>query len=331
MSYETGTSTGATDLLGKIRAFAIAQGWTVNRWVAATGGWELCINLGDNYVNMRSYENATMLVNGSSQASKYGIVINSSDGYSGGAQWDRQPGYPQRNITPSDIDQAHAMLPLVTNIGPFPSYHLFGNATDIMLELEVNTSVFQRMGFGKLSLFNPAAPRGGRFYYATGGTHVTSSALYYEWLGVHIDHANYGLEEAPFRLSAYGSAWYLSGSAVRFSDAPLGADGWARSGVFNSDTGLLYSVVGRSQEDIMSLCGPSPLNGLSVLTPVIVRLNRDSVYHSPMGAMKDFRYLDITNYLPGDEFTLGPDTWKVFPIYQKGGRSLNQGLAYRKT
>ena len=38
----------------------------------------------------------------------------------------------------------------------------------------------------------------------------------------------------------------------------------------------------------------------------------------------------MTNYLPGDEFNFGGDTWKVFPWYQKGGLTLERGIAYKK-
>jgi hypothetical protein len=40
--------------------------------------------------------------------------------------------------------------------------------------------------------------------------------------------------------------------------------------------------------------------------------------------------MDMTNYLPGDEFTIGSDTWKVFPWYTKGGIGYNRGIAYLK-
>ena len=99
MAYETGTATGATDLLDKLRLFAIAQGWTVNRWVSWTSGYELCLQKGSAYFNLRSCQNGSLLVNGSTQSSKYGITLNGSDGYAGGSAWDRQPGYAQRAIT----------------------------------------------------------------------------------------------------------------------------------------------------------------------------------------------------------------------------------------
>ena len=65
MAYETGASTGPNDLLGKLRLFAIAQGWTINRWTTVGSGRELCLSKGSAYYNMRSYQNETVFCNGS--------------------------------------------------------------------------------------------------------------------------------------------------------------------------------------------------------------------------------------------------------------------------
>src|SRR5690554_6751440 len=97
MAYETGTSSNVNDLLDKFRLFAIAQGWTVNRWATVGSGRELCIQKGSAYFNFRSWNNETMLVNGTSTAGKYGITMNGSDGYSAGNGVHVQPGYPVRN------------------------------------------------------------------------------------------------------------------------------------------------------------------------------------------------------------------------------------------
>ena len=41
MAYETGTASSVVDLLDKFRLFAVAQGWTSNRDVAAGAGREV--------------------------------------------------------------------------------------------------------------------------------------------------------------------------------------------------------------------------------------------------------------------------------------------------
>ena len=82
---------------------------------------------------------------------------------------------------------------------------------------------------------------------------------------------------------------------------------------------------------MLRACGASPLNGTALLLPNIVSLNIANQYLSPIGVMPGLRYMDMTNFLPGDEFTFGPDTWKVFPWYTKGGNiSGNRGIALLK-
>ena len=76
---------------------------------------------------------------------------------------------------------------------------------------------------------------------------------------------------------------------------------------------------------------PSPLNGVGLLLPNVVSVNRNNEFLNPIGVIPGMRYMDMTAYLPGDEFTLGSDTWKVFPWYSKGGvLSATRGIAYQK-
>lgn len=335
MAYETGTSSSVIDLLDKFRLFAIAQGWTVNRWVTAGSGRELCIQKGSAYFNFRSWNNETMLVNGSSAASKYGITMNGSDGYAGGNAWDRQPGYPVR-MSATGGDQCHALFPLVTTTGPFPTYHFFApDSKTLYAEIEVTTGVFQRWGCGSLDLFNPAAPGGGRFIYSTAGQHVTNGTTTSDWLGVDADNTNYTCEMVPFRsadvtisndISSYGR---ITASMVRASFSSF--DNWAGSGRTVGTTGLPYACQGGGCHDkVLRDYSPNPLNGIGLLLPNIVSLNIGNEYLSPIGVIPGMRYMDMTNYLPGDEFTIGSDTWKVFPWYAKGGIGYNRGIAYLK-
>lgn len=331
MAYETGTSSSVVDLLDKFRLFAIAQGWSVNRWATVGSGRELCIQKGAAYFNFRAWNNETMLVNGSSSSSKYGITLNGSDGYSGAAAWDRQPGYPVRGST-SGGDQAHVLFPLVITTGPFPAYHFFApDSKTLFAEVEISTGIFLRFGCGSLDLFNPAAPGGGRFCYSTGGRHVTDSTSNSSWLGTDADNSNYAMELVPFRGADYASnnSSYSFGSMVR---AAFGSfDNWAGSGHTVTSSGLQMACQGGGVHDkVLRDYSPNPLNGIGLLLPNIVSLNIGDEFLSPIGVIPGMRFMDMTNYLPGDEFTIGSDTWKVFPWYAKGGIGYNRGIAYLK-
>jgi len=315
MAYEAGASTGPNDLLDKLRLFAIAQGWTVNRWTTVGSGRELCVSKGSAYYNMRSYQNETVFSNGSNYTSRYGISINGSDGFASGSAWDRQAGYPIRTGGAAGSDQCTSHVPFVTSTGPFPAYHLFApDSKTVYLEVEVTTGCFLRMGFGTLDLFNAGSAGGGRFYYATGGSAaVTNSTASSSWLGTEIDNSSYALEEVPFRGADYGATSLQIGSFVRAAFDSF--DNWCSSQRTGTSNVTPQSCQGGGVHDkILRDSSPNPLNGVGIL----------------FGVVPGIRFMDMTNYLPGDEFTLGSDTWKVFPWYQKGGRSFQRGIAYKK-
>lgn len=331
MAYETGTATSVVDLLDKFRLFAEGQGWTTNRNVAAGTGREVCIQKGSAYFNFRAWNNETMLVNGTNTGSKYGITVNGSDGYSAGAGVHVQPGYPMRGST-SGGDQYVCLFPLVTTTGPFPAYHFFApDAKTLYAEVEITTGAFMRFGCGSLDLFNPAAPGGGRFCYAVTGQHVTNSTATSNWLGADMDSSSYGLEFVPFRGADYttNNSGYSAASMVR---AAFGSfNNWAGSGRTVTTAGLNMACQGGGCHDkVLRDYSPNPMNGVGVLLPNIVSLNVGDEYLSPIGVIPGQRLMDMTNYAPGEEFTLGSDTWKVFPWYQKGGIGLNRGIAYKK-
>lgn len=331
MAYETGASTGPNDLLDKLRLFAIAQGWTVNRWTTVGSGRELCVSKGSAYYNMRSYQNETVFMRGSNYTNKYGIAINGSDSFASGNAWDRQPGYPIRTGGTAGSDQCSSYMPFVTSIGPFPAYHLFApDSKTIYLEVEVTTGCFLRMGFGTLDLFNSGSAGGGRFFYATGGdASVTNSTSSSSWLGSEIDNGAYALEEVPFRGADYSATTTQIGSFVRAAFDSF--DNWCSSQRTGTTTVTPQSCQGGGVHDkILRDSSPNPLNGVGILTPNVVSVNRVNEYLHPLGVVPGIRFMDMTNYLPGDEFTLGSDTWKVFPWYQKGGRSFQRGIAYKK-
>jgi hypothetical protein len=331
MAYQTGTATDVNDLLDKYRLFAAAQGWTVNRWVTVGAGRELCISKGSAYFNFRSYHNESMLVNGGTTANKYGICLNGSDGFNAGLAWDRQPGYPVRGST-SGGDQAHVLFPLVITTGPFPAYHFFDmDGKTLFAEVEIVTGTFLRFGCGSLDLYNPSAPGGGRFCYATCGQHVTNSTNSGSWLGESMDQSSQACEIVPFRGADYASnnSGNSFGSMVRAAFASF--DNWAGSGRTVTTTGLTRACQGGGCHDrTLREFSPSSLNGVGVLLPNIVSLNIGDEYLAPIGVVPGMRYMDMTRYLPGAEFTLGSDTWKVFPWYIKGGIGWNRGIAYKK-
>lgn len=93
MAYATGSYTDPTDLLDKVRAQALTEGWVVNDFSVFETGYRLHLEdaTGALFFNFASAVSSTPFT----QFSPYpitGIGVNGSTGYSAGSGWDQQPG-----------------------------------------------------------------------------------------------------------------------------------------------------------------------------------------------------------------------------------------------
>lgn len=332
MGYQTGVANNINDLLDKFRLFAVDEGWSVNRWSTVGSGRELCIEKGTMFFNFRSVNGETTVINGSSGPNRFGLNINGSDGFSSGAAWDRQPGYPLRTSSWGG-DQGHAFVPTFLNAGPYAAYHFFAPDNKTLYGvIEITTGRFLHFGCGALDLFNPAAPGGGRFFFGTGGQYPsTSETASNAWLQRNVDDAQYALELVPGRGADYAgtSGTTLPGSFLR---AAFGSfNNWCHSNRTNAQSVTPAAWQGGGVHD-KPLYGynPAPLNSRTMMTPNVAAVNRNDEFLQPVGVFNGLRYMMMDNFLPGDEFTFGSDTWKVFPWFQKGGLSYERGIAFKK-
>lgn len=333
MAYQTGTSSSINDLLDKFRLFAEGQGWATNRWAVAGSGRELCISKGGAYFNFRAYSNETMPLITGSASGRTGMLINGSDGYDPGLAWNVQPGFPGRGL--AGTSPYYTQFPLVTTVGPFPAYHFFApDSKCLYAEVEITTGCFMRFGCGALDLFAPSTPGGGRFCFsASGPLSLSSTVDSSNWLGVTIDNTSYQLEHFPFRGAGIneGTTYTsLDGSMLRVDTGTYNT--WATSGGYYtpSSSGATMVACGGSllYDEVFMGFSVDPINQVAITVPCTIGYFDNGFV--PVGTLPGIRYVDIKNYLPGDEFSFGPDTWKVFPWYQKNGLSLNRGIAYKK-
>lgn len=333
MAYESGVANTVHDLLDKLRIFAAAQGWTINRWQSELSGWALCIEKNGMFFNFHSGENITMIINDSNSSGRSGIRLNGSDGYSSGAQWDRMPGHPLRTAGTSGAtgtNQGHCFVPTFFNSGPYAAYHFFTfDEKSLHCTFEITTGIFLHFGCGALDLFSPSAPGGGRYCYGTGGSYPSTSVTGNTWLGQNGDHSRAALELVPGRSASYNTLSSLGGSHLRAAFASF--DNWCGSGRTTASTHLFECWQGGGCHDkVIRDYAPNPINNVGVLVPNVASVNRGD-FLQPVGVFPGMRYMDMTNYLPGDEFTIGSDVWKVFPWFQKGSiQSYQRAIALLK-
>lgn len=320
MAYETGAATSPIDLLDKLRLFCLANGWTTNLYAAGTTNTQrLHMQKGsDLFVNLFATNNGTMpAINGTSATnSTYALAVNMSDGFNSANAWERQPGAPFG----SSYYRAGMMSQLT---GAMPAYHFFAYAdsSDVLVALEYSTGNYQFMGFGKLALYTASA-FGGQWF---SGSCAYADDNYIETQG---PDSSSQMELIPFRKGWLDGSSYVSTFVRCNVDSN---DTWAGSAREIADSPTALAAVGQAYYDeSRRVYTPSSLGWQTVMLRQGVYINRADSSMSPFGEIKHMRRLGIDNYLSGEEFTLGSDTWKVFPYRQKGGVTEQRGIAIRK-
>lgn len=324
MAYETGSAASPSDLLDKLRAFVAANGWTVNDFSTVGSGKRLHISKANIYANFRAWQNETLVgnnteLNADSISNFWGIGGNLSTGWSGtGTVWSRQVGFPNYGTTP------YPRGGYVVNLSSaIPTYHFFTytDINEVHVVLEFITGKFQYFGFGKLDMYNGSA-FGGEWMSMPSYNPATSMLPYSNG-----QDANSAPSMIPFR-----SCWYSTAAASSFVRLNVDSiDGWGFDAPYSSASYSSLAVVGPSYYDQdMETGTTSPYNWQTQLLSYMICVLRSNTRASPIGEIKYFRKLDMTNFTAAEEVTLGSDVWKIFPHYQKNGYSLNRGFAIKK-
>ncbi|MCK5131694.1 MAG: hypothetical protein KAR40_06025 [Candidatus Sabulitectum sp.] len=339
MSYETGSASSMSDLMNKLQIFAVANGWTLDQYNVESGSsvdGKLSIHKGSVYVHFLWNAN---------EANH--IAMYQSLGYSGTgvSQWLHTDDSGNGVTTLpggtgwSDTVSTHDGYRFISSIGvgPFTAYHFFqGNGTNeyIHVALEYAPFLYRNFGFGELE--KAWDWTGGEYCY--GHCQENSSPLIQEPLlsanGDDSDSdrlATIHVEGLPNQPAA--GKW---GIFIEKSETSLGSPFLDRAGenqVFFSGgsnggpVGFLFNIVpGNSGDGFLPLTSNGIFYRDAVTAP-------DNLYF--MGWQPDVKTLNMKNFSPGDEITVGSDTWMIFPYVRKQytadlNESRNLGIAYKK-
>ena len=296
MAYSTGTATEVVDLVDKIRAFALAQGWTIDEWSTP----ELHLSNSGYYFTLKGDTGAGTTNNPGPHLRGYGCTS-----YDSGSDWANQPGKSA---------EVHAnKMP-----GSFAAYHLFAPNSGtkyVHCVIEISSGIYKHFGFGGLATFGSVTG---------GGAYMYSQAYHYEVPGY---------QNQPF--STYHSVPFdclaVSGSSptqVR-ADIDAKSPGWF---TFDADQGGQVrgfgpvrageaGAFGLSNYQHMAyqlnLRTPNTFNELTPLIPMPVFVERASSLWSPVGYVQDMRYVNMESIVAGDTLTIGSESWMVFPLHQR--------------
>lgn len=318
MAYQTGSAASATDLLGALRSFAAANGWTEDRWAANGAGYTLSIHKGTAYLHFRSAVNEILRVGYSNVT---GIAVSGSTGYDGAKSWYLQPGAPTDSASTSIFNGIYG-------IGASNNYWLFANTSpdSIWMVVEVSAGVYHHLGFGEIAKYGTLS--GGTFFtgsFTMDGYVNTATANYVDgdssdryrglpfWNGDQY-HGACVLANAEGTLQWYTACDYsCSLGATRRVRSIYSFGGWTNS--------LGYSWYTR---------GPNTLNGIAPMLPVYVSVESTSAgIFYPIGYLPHIRFMNIHSNAPQEIITLGADQWMVFPAHSKNYRSETLGFVIK--
>lgn len=334
MTETTGSATGLDDLFTKLMTWVGSQtGWTVDEAVNTFDSGNQCaISKGNLYVQWRW-----------STALPDSVAMYQSTGYSaatraGSMPGDSSNGYnANNNTTESAMDSERC----IQNMGntAYPNYYFYTNPAGDYLHIvvEINTDEFRHFGCGNLDKFADwDGATGGEYAYGQQG--VTNASSTQNTTHILLDAGS---------TSTSGNGEQMGGT-MRMGGWPgqttqVWANVWGNRTVteVNDTAGnprLTVTGGARGGFTARSYGWMAPGSG-SGLAPTyslpIIYINR--VPTTPeaylMGYQPDIRGVLMAYLAPGDTFTLGAQTWRVFPTVRRAegaaaGDTDFQGWAY---
>jgi hypothetical protein len=286
MAYQATSATSVPDFIDKLATFAGANGWTVHRNDLAGALRTLTVSKGGDYVHVWNTTSTD-------------ILIRASVGYDGGLAPSSQP------------NQSVSSGAANTGTGPFSNVFFFENASCLFAVIEISSGIFRHLCFGLLTKYG--AYTGGTFFDAVylEASYNPEQPMEYR---NHPLFGNFSQSQANcggVRCDVDGNSNYFA--PFRYQPAyatPVASGGFGAYGAGDYPNRVTDAFYNRS---INSWSGVTPLQ------PVKIRVERTgSVYYSEIGHVPGIRFLNMTRFQVGDEFSVGPDTWKVFPWIRKG-------------
>lgn len=298
--YQQTTANSLPALIDVIRSFAETAGWTVRRNV---------LNGATRTVTLQKSGDNIHLWNDS--ADGY-LRIVGSVGYDG-----LETPYNQPNVSPDYIQND-------VGSGPYPTVYLFADdspAEAVFCVVEISAGLYRHICFGELEKLG--AYTGGTFF---DGTRNDTSKPDNPWGQ---------LNRYPFL------SYHIQSNVGWFGCVRCDVDGQTNYFApfmrpLRHPTPVASGIMDHRTRDAFYERSISSWSGVTPLQPIKIRIERSSSFWSDIGLVPNCRFVNMARLAPGDEFSIGPDTWKVFPVWRQGfvdnqEYSEDVAFAYRKT
>ena len=310
--------------MDKLQTFAAANGWTVDNYDATND--KLSMHIGSLYTHFH-WDNTTF------------IGMFQSLGFTAaGTNVDSHPDDSGNIAEPTGtITGGHKVR--VDN-GPYTAYHFFenggGTENHIHVVLEYDADFFVHFSIGEIVKFNDFT--GGE--YCVGFDYTTS------FLQSTNRQDKFGLWDARCTTSSLMGYLHVEGLTNQSGSGKWGTFGSAVTARGNDSAAVVREkIVGGVRGGPFSVPAYYEISGAQAFIP----LNPIGVWHvdtstTPdhwyyLGYVPNARICNITNLVPGVEFTFGGDTWIAFPYVNKKipwtndaatVQSGSYGIAYKK-
>lgn len=335
MAYSTGSATDLGDLLSKLDTFMVANGWTQDDFddgvSTASQGFALW-HKNSVYVGLKWVANApnNMSVH---QALGY------TSGFPGAQTDDSGNGFNDSFGTDAQLDDERCVNDI--GDGPFPSYHFFEQDSGpayVHVVVEVSSESYRHFGWGEMEKFNDWT--GGEYCYGHFADEATNSSAIDTGADPLFDAIDTGTAGTTARrgstIHAEGlphqggsEKWLHHAGGVTTDDVDFNdTAGNTKRLAFGGFRGGPLWPLAQFRSDVST--GHIPLTPLAIFTR---DFNNDYCYF--LGNIPDIRMIDIANFAPGQEVTIGSDVWVLFPQVRRTedniiGRTYYSGLAYKK-
>lgn len=339
MAYSTGSATDLGDLLTKLDVFMVANGWTQDDFddgaTSASQGYAQW-HKNDMHVGVKWVANDPI------DMSIHQALGNGGSVFPGAHTDDSGNGYNAAFGNNSSLDDERCVNKI--GDGPFVSYHFFeqdASPAYVHVVVETQNEVFRHFGWGEMEKFNDWT--GGEYAYGcyieegTGSSpNDTGHWLFFDGIQASTNsqtkrNATIHAEGLPHQgasekwLHHSGGLTNDPSSDSDFDDTAGNTKRITFGGFRGGPTAYL---MGQFRSDVAT--GHIPIYPLAIFT---YDFSNNFCYF--LGNIPDIRGIEVFNFAPGQEVTIGSDVWVVFPTARRTedsveNRTYYQGVCYKK-
>jgi hypothetical protein len=325
MPYQTGGASDPVDLLQKLAAFLVANGWTQDRSATEGFGWTVSANLGGNYVNLRAtLSEGTPWAFGLGTL-HFGLHMYLGTGFDGAQPFNIQTGGPVSNTQPVGVG-------ILLSPGPFSNYYFFcdSGGDNVVVVVEKTPGLYVHLSWGS-SLRKAGSYTGGAYFFGsssgyftndtTPGPNVPGFTFTSDCPGVNADQIGGGCGFVRADVDSFTGKWIgiwnsTGGSAQGFT----GKQG--NSSVKGNNLSMRPEFPVYAYDPVnyeFQFEQTSEMDGRANLLPILLWVMRDGTTtgFSLLGSIPNiFWHNAIGNgFSNAEEYTIGPDTYKLFPNF----------------